>query len=192
MIMLLSCELHRTLTINYKQMKKVTLILSAILFSVMAMAQQNSIDKVFKKYSGQEGVTVVNISPELFQIFSDLDVKEIEDVDFPMDKLTGLKVLSIENREILKGNDFYAEVTDDLDTNDYAEVISVQDGDEDVRMWMKTEGKQIHEFLLVVSSPDEGVLVYITGDFNLNDIEGLAESFGGLDGLDELDNIKIN
>jgi len=173
-------------------MKKVTLILSAILFSVMAMAQQNSIDKVFKKYSGQKGVTVVNISPELFQIFSDLDVKEIDDVDFPLDKLTALKVLSIENREILDGNDFYAEVTSDLNTSDYAEVISVQDGDEDVRMWLKTEGKQIHEFLLVVSSPDEGVLVYITGDFNLSDIGGIAGSFGDYDVLDDLDNLQIN
>ncbi len=173
-------------------MKKVTLILSAILFSVMAMAQQNSIDKVFKKYSGQKGVTIVNISPELFQIISDMDVKEIAEADVSLDKLTALKVLAIENQEILKGNDFFAELTAGLNTDDYAEVISVQDGDEDVRMWMKTEGKQILEFLLVVSSPDEGVLVYITGDFNLNDIEGIAESFGDFDGLDGLDNLQIN
>ncbi len=182
----------KQIQIKFKQMKKVTLFLSVILFSVMAMAQQTTIDKVFKKYSGQEGVTTVNISPELFQIISDMDVSEIAGADVPMDKLTALKVLVIENPEILKGNDFFAEVTTNLNTSDYAEVLTVQDGDEDVRMWMKTEGKQILEFLLVVSSPGEGVLVYITGDFNLNDIEGLAESFGGFDGIDGLDNLQIN
>lgn len=173
-------------------MKKVTLILSAVLFSTVLMAQSTAIDKVFKKYSGQEGVTSVNISPELFQIISAMDIQEVEDADFPLDKLSEIKILSIDNPEILKGNDFYAEVTADLNTSDYAEVLTVQDGDEDIRMWMKTEGQQILEFLLVVSSPDEGVLVYIKGDFNLNDIGGLAKSFGGLEGIEGLDDIQIN
>ena len=68
----------------------------------------------------------------------------------------------------------------------------MQDGDEDVKMWLKTEGIQIKEFLLVVSSPDEGVVVYISGDFNASDIEGLAESFGGIEDLEALQNLEIN
>ena len=67
----------------------------------------------------------------------------------------------------------------DLNTSDFVEVITVKDGGEDVNMWMKTEGQQILEFLLVVSSPDEGVVVYISGDFNMNDIQGLASSLAG-------------
>lgn len=173
-------------------MKKVTLILTAIFISVAAMAQPSSIEKVIKKYSGMEDVTTVNISPELFQIISDMDVKDIADAEIPFDKLTAVKVLAIENKEILAENNFYDEVTDGLNTDDYVEVLSVREGDEDVRMWMRTEGKQIREFLLVVSEPGEGVLVYIAGDFNLNDIEGLAEEFGGLENIEGLGDIEIN
>lgn len=173
-------------------MKKVALIVTAILFSVAAMAQPSSIEKVIKKYSGQEGVTTVNISPELFSIISDMEVKEIADAEVPFDKLTAVKVLAIENQELLADGNFYDEVTDGLNTDDYAEVISVRDGDEDVRMWMKTEGKQIREFLLVVSEPGEGVLVYIAGDFNMSDIEGLAQEFGGLENIAGLENLEIN
>jgi len=173
-------------------MKKVTLILTAIFISVAAMAQPSSIEKVIKKYSGMEDVTVVNIGPELFQIMEGMDVKEIANAEVPFDKLTAVKVLAIENEEILANNNFYDEVTDGLNTDDYVEVITVRDGDEDVRMWMKTEGKQIREFLLVVSEPGEGVLVYIAGDFNMSDIEGLAEEFGGLENIEGLDDLEIN
>ena len=139
-----------------------------------------------------EDVTVVNIGPELFQIMSGMDVQEIAGADVPFDKLSAVKVLAIENEEILANNNFYEEVTNGLNTDDYVEVITVRDGDEDVRMWMKTEGKQIREFLLVVSEPGEGVLVYIAGDFNMSDIEGLAEEFGGLDSLEGLEDLEIN
>ncbi len=173
-------------------MKKVTLILTAVLFSAVVMAQPSSIEKIIKKYSGMEDVTTVNIGPELFQVISDMEVKEIADAGVPFDKLTAVKVLAIENQEILANNNFYDEVTDGLNTDDYVEVLSVREGDEDVRIWMKTEGPQIREFLLVVSEPTEGVLVYIAGDFNLNDIEGLAEEFSGLDNIEGLEDLKFN
>ena len=173
-------------------MKKVAFLLASILFPVFLSAQTAGIDKLIDKYSGQEGVTVVNISPELFQLISDLEISEIEDADLPIDKVSAVKVLAIENEELLAGVNFYDEVTEDLNTDDFVEVLTVKDGEEDVKMWLRNEGKQIREFLLVVSSPDEGVVVYISGDFNMSDIEGLAESFGDLDDLEALGNIEIN
>jgi hypothetical protein len=168
-------------------MKKLSILFAILFVPLFLSAQSEAIDKLIKKYSGQEGVTLVNVSPELFQIMSGLEIEEIDDVDFPIDKLTAVKILAVENSELLAGSNFYDDVTAGLNTADYAEVLSVQDGSEDVKMWMKTEGKQIREFLLVVSSPDEGVVVYISGDFNMSDIEGLAESFGGIEGLGELE-----
>jgi len=173
-------------------MKKITILLAMILLPVFASAQSATIDKLIDKYSGQEGVTVVNISPELFQIVSSMEIKEIKDAEFPVDKLSAVKILAIENKDVLAGTNFYKEVTADLNTSDYAEVMTVKDGGEDVKMWMKTEGPQIREFLLVVSSPDEGVIVYISGDFNMNDIQGLASSFGGMEELQGLETMEID
>jgi hypothetical protein len=42
-------------------------------------------------------------------------------------------------------------------------------------MWMKADKSVISEFLLIVGG-DDNVLIYITGDFNMKDVEGLAES----------------
>lgn len=173
-------------------MRKAAVLLAIVVFPLFATAQSTTIDKLITKYGGKEGVTVVNISPELFQIMSAMNIQELDDAEFPMDKLSAVKVLAIENQEVLKGVNFYAEVTADLNTDAFSEVMSVKDGDQDVRMWLKAEGQQIREFLLVVSSPDEGVVVYISGDFNVNDIEGLAQSFGGLEELEALENVNFN
>ena len=70
----------------------------------------------------------------------------------------------------------FPEIKKDLDVSNFAEVMTVDDGGETVRMWMKAENAVVSEFLLIVGG-DDNVLIYITGDFNLNDLEGLAESF---------------
>lgn len=173
-------------------MKRITALIAMVLVPLFASAQSASIDRLIDKYSGQDGVTVVNISPDLFQMMSAMDIKEVKDADFPVDKLSAVKILAIENQELLSGANFYDEVTSGMNTSDFAEVITVKDGGEDVNMWMKTSGEQILEFLLVVSSPDEGVVVYISGDFNMNDIQGLASSFGGMEQLQGLENMEIN
>lgn len=168
-------------------MKRVPILIAMILFPAFVYAQSETIDKMIDKYSGQEGVTVVNISAELFQIMDGLEIEDLDQADVPFDKLSSVKVLAVENATLLAGGNFYNEVTDGLNTTDFVEVITVKDGAEDVKMWMKTQGKQILDFLLVVSSPDEGVVVYIKGNFSMDDINGLAQQFGGIEGLEEME-----
>ncbi len=59
--------------------------------------------------------------------------------------------------------------------SNFEEVMTVNDGGEMVRIWMKVEKDEASEFLLIVGG-DDNVLVYITGNFNMNDLEELAES----------------
>jgi hypothetical protein len=157
-------------------MKRIILILIAVALPAFLLAQNSAVDKIFEKYKGQEGVTTVNISPELFQILDGMDVEEIDNSEIPFDKVGSLQVLTIEDPELNKGVNFYDEIKNDLKTDDYAEVMTVDDGDETVRMWIKTDGNNVAEFLLIVGG-DENVLVYITGSFNMNDLEDLADSF---------------
>jgi hypothetical protein len=150
--------------------------MAAILISGLISAQNKAIDQLFNKYQGKEGVTTVMIGPELFQVIKSMDVKEMNEHDIPMDKLSSVKILTIEDEEKWEGVNFFTEVEDELDVSGYAEVMTVNDGGEIVKMWLKNEGQQIKEFLLIVGG-DDNVLIYITGDFNLKDIEGIAESF---------------
>lgn len=157
-------------------MKRVILLVVAVALPVLMMAQNSAVDKLFNKYKGQDGVTTVQISPELFQVLKGMDIDEIEGADIPFDKVSSVKILTIEDENAFAGVNFYDEIKGELKSDDFAEVMTVDDGGETVRMWMKADKAVVLEFLLIVGG-DDNVLVYITGNFNMSDLEGLAESF---------------
>ena len=159
-------------------MKRIIFLVLAVAIPALMVAQNSAVDKLFDKYSGKEGVTTVSISPELFQIVKAMDIKEIDDADIPFEKISSVKVLTIEDEEQWEGVNFYTEIAKDLDVSNFQEVMTVNDGGEMVRIWMKVEKNEMSEFLLIVGG-DDNVLVYITGNFNMNDLEELAESVDG-------------
>ncbi len=158
-------------------MKRVTLFLLAMAIPALMMAQNDAIDKLFNKYSGKEGVTTVNIGPELFQIVKGMEIEDLEDQDIPLEKISSVRVLTIEDEEGWENVNFYKEIKDDLDVSNMVEVITVNDGGEMVRMWMRNDNSRVQEFLLIVGG-DDNVLVHITGDFSMSDLEEMAGSFG--------------
>ena len=157
-------------------MKRVVLMLIVMALPAFILAQNSAVDKLFNKYKGKDGVTTVQISPELFQVVQAMEIEEIDDHDIPFDKIASVKILTIEDEDQFKGVNFYDEISKDLDVADFAEVMTVDDGGETVRMWMKADAGTVSEFLLIVGG-DDNVLIYITGNFNMSDLEGLAESF---------------
>ncbi len=156
-------------------MKKVVLFILVVAFPAFMMAQNSAVDKLFAKYQGKQGVTTVSISPELFQMVNAMGIEELEEQDLPLDKVASVKILTIEDEEGWEDVNFYNEIKKDLDVENFEEVMTVDDGGEVVRMWMKVDKKTVSEFLLIVGG-DDNVLIYITGDFNMNDLEELAES----------------
>lgn len=158
-------------------MKRIVLIIIAIAVPAFMMAQSSAVDNLFNKYKGKDGITTVQISPELFQVMNAMDIEEMDNNEIPFDKVSSVKILTIEDEAANEGINFYDEIKGDLKTDDFAEVMTVDDGGETVRMWMKADKGQVLEFLLIVGG-DDNVLVYITGNFNMSDLEGLAESFG--------------
>jgi hypothetical protein len=162
---------------KHEIMKRVALFLLTLAVPALMMAQNDAIDKLINKYKGQDGVTVVNIGPELFQVVKGMEIEDLEEQDIPLDKISSVRILTIEDNEALANVNFYDELENNYDVSNLTEVMTVDDGGEEVRMWMRNAGGSVQEFLLVVSG-DDNVLIHITGDFNMNDLEGLAESFG--------------
>jgi hypothetical protein len=157
-------------------MKRTVLLCVVLALPAFIMAQNSAVDKLFNKYKGKEGVTTVQISPELFQVINSMDVEELDQSEIPFDKVSSVKILTIEDKDAYPEVNFYDEISSQLNVESYAEVMTVDDGNETVRMWMKTGQGVISEFLLIVGG-DDNVLIYITGNFNMKDLEGLAESF---------------
>ena len=120
---------------------------------------------------------MVNIGPELFQVMEGMEIEDLDKQEIPFDKVSSVRILTIEDNEALASVNFYEELQNKYDVSHLQEVMTVDDGGEVVRMWMQSEGSNVAEFLLIVSG-DDNVLIHITGNFNLSDLEGLAESFG--------------
>jgi len=158
-------------------MKRAVLLFALAALPVILMAQNSAVDKLFNKYKGKEGVTTVQISPELFQIVQAMEVEEVEEHDIPLDKIASVKILTIEDEDLWEGVNFYDEIKNDLDVNDFAELMTVDEGGETVRMWLKANESLVSEFLLIVGG-DDNVMIYISGSFDMNDLEGMAESLG--------------
>jgi hypothetical protein len=158
-------------------MKRVILLIIAVALPAFVIAQNSAVDKLFNKYKGKDGVTTVQISPELFQVMNAMKIEDIEECEIPFDKVASVKILTIEDENAFPGANFYEEIRNDLDVGKYSEVMTVDDGDETVRMWMKADNAVVTEFLLIVGG-DDNVLIYITGNFSMKDLEGLAESIG--------------
>lgn len=155
-------------------MKRVALLILAVIFPAFMMAQNSAVDKLFAKYQGKKGITTVSISPELFKMVNAMGIEEIEDQDFPIDKIASVKILTIEDEAGYEDVNFYEEIKKDLNVDDFQEVMTVNDGGEVVRMWMKVDKSTVSEFLLIVGG-DDNVLIYVTGNFNMNDLEELAD-----------------
>lgn len=162
---------------NQEIMRRIVLLLVAVALPAFMMAQNSAVDKLFNKYKGKDGVTTVQISPELFQVMNAMDIKDLDSSEIPLDKVSSVKILTIEDDDANEGVNFYDEIKSELKTDDFAEVMTVDDGDETVRMWMKADAGEVLEFLLIVGG-DDNVLIYITGNFNMDDLEELAGSFG--------------
>ena len=175
-------------------MKKLLLIISFIGLSAIIMGQNNSIDRVFDKYAGQEGFTTVYISKYMFSMFSNLEGVEdddLEDVQDVFGNLTGIKILAVDDPEALgKGVNFFDEIMKDLPRDRYEELMVVKDSESDVVFLAREEDGVIIELLLIVGGEgDENALIAITGEIDLSTIAKLSETMD-IDGMEELENLE--
>ena len=87
-------------------MKRI-LITLILLIPLLVWAQESTpIDKLFNKYANKEGFTTVNISGKLLSFASKLDDSKSKETEM-LAKLSGIRILSVENMERNKGLNFY-------------------------------------------------------------------------------------
>ena len=172
-------------------MKTLILLFSFALLTITAQAQQ-PLSSFFSKYSGKEGFTSVNVSPDLFQLLA--NVQGNEDIDEMKEAIKGLKgiqVLAFEKGDLmLDGRELYREAFAQINSRDYKELVSVQDGSENVRIMARDLGNgTMEQLLILVGSPDEFVFVNIDGIIDLNAMMKLSEGMD-IEGLDQLQNLE--
>ena len=156
-----------------------------------ASAQNDAITRFFNQYADDERFTVVYIAPKLFSMVSKI---ETDDEDWNkvreiVKDLGGLRVLTADS--IADGMALYKNALSRVPAGEYSELLTVRDGNENVRIWTKDtkDGTVIEELLLLVGSPDEFTLLSFTGKINLDKISQLSKTLD-IQGAEHLSKIK--
>ncbi len=166
-------------------MKKLTIILFALLIPFVGMAQEeDAISKFLGKYVNDEDFSTVYITKRMFrliaQIANDPDEKEFEET---INKIESFCILSTEKR---KGRELYKEITGKLPMKEYEELMIIREG-KDVTKFLIKETKQgkIIELLMLSGLENKFSILSMTGEINLEQISKLSKKME-IDGLDKL------
>ncbi len=169
-------------------MKKLLLLPIFLLAALSIFAQNDAISRFFNKYQEDERFTVVYISPKLFQMIAKI---EVDDPEWKVAReviadLGGLRVLTADS--IGDGVGMYKEALSKLPVKEYEELLTVRDGDEHVRFWIKETNNKVDELVLLVGAPTEFTLLSFTGRIDLNKIASLSKSLD-VNGLEHLQKV---
>ncbi len=168
-------------------MKKLMMgVVMMVVGSVSVWAQGDAISKFFNKYQDDETFTQVTISSKMFNLFTNMDVKNDEDkaVLSAISKLKGLRVLAKE--EARNSRELYKEALSLVPVKEYEELMSVRDKDKDMKFFIK-EGKPgiISELVMIAGGNEEFMVLSLFGEIDLKEISKIGSKMN-IDGLQHL------
>ncbi|MFT5832725.1 MAG: hypothetical protein ACI97N_000338 [Cognaticolwellia sp.] len=167
-------------------MKYGILIIAFLAMSFQGFSQNDAITKYFNQYVEDTSFTVVYISPKMFGMIAKLSEDEVEeDVQQVIKDLKGLRVLMKDDSD---GIGYYNEAVKTLDLKSYEELMTVRNGEQNVRFVVKDNGDIIEELLLLVGSPEEFIMISFVGKIDLDKIAKLAKT-ADIEGLEHLEKV---
>jgi hypothetical protein len=168
-------------------MKRLILTMPVLLISLILNAQSDAVDALFNKYSDKDGFTTVTISSKLLGLFADKDKEK--DKNDVINRLTSIKILSVEDPSLNKSINFYVELKKKLDLSGYEELMDVKEGSDVTKFLIKQKGERISELIVISGGPAGNSLISIRGDLDLKSLSELSEDTG-IDELKDLENIE--
>ena len=181
-------------------MKKMmfSLICMAFLTVPLLVNAQSPIDKIFDKYSNQDGFTAVNISKDLFQMLMQIgkgDSKDTSMVEMKnmMEQLSGLKVLTFafDSTNVVKAVSIYNEFAGVFPAGSYKELMTVNEGRQNIKFMTKQDANgKITEMVMLMKDKTEVAVLSLTGNIDLSTISQLSKGMNihGMEGLKKIGN----
>ena len=158
-------------------MKKIITIALILLLTVGAFAQEGK--RLYNKYSDQEGVSAVYISPAMFKLIGQLPDINVETADGKkMDmaplirSFSGFYMLNFENKSALSA-ELYKEVTAMVNKSNFELLMEVKEDGSTVRMYTLGDEKVVNSFVCLVNEDDQTMFFCLEGTMNRSDLEKL-------------------
>ncbi|MBQ6087453.1 MAG: DUF4252 domain-containing protein [Bacteroidales bacterium] len=152
-------------------MKKIALILAVIALSVSALAQDGK--SIYNKYSNEEGVSAVYISPAMFKLIGKIpEIKVEEDgVDLSpiIQSLTGMYILSSDNPKMCA--QLRDEASKFVKSKKYELLMEAKEAGEAVKMYTIGNDKTVNGLVLLASEKDEVSFICLDGKMDRKQFE---------------------
>ena len=148
-----------------------------LLLTVGAFAQEGK--RLYNKYSDQEGVSAVYISPAMFKLIGQLPDINVETADGKkMDmaplirSFSGFYMLNFENKSALSA-ELYKEVTAMVNKGSFELLMEVKDSGSTIRMYTLGDDKVVNSFVCIINEEDQTMFFSLEGSMNRSDVEKL-------------------
>ena len=158
-------------------MKKIITMAFMLLLAVGAFAQEGK--KLYNKYSDQEGVSAVYISPAMFKLVGQLpdinvDMANGEKMDVAplVRSFSGFYMLSFEQKSAASA-ELYKEVTAMVKKGNFELLMEVKDSGSTIRMYTLGDEKTVSSFVCIINEDDETMFFSLEGSMDRSDLEKL-------------------
>ena len=148
-----------------------------LLIAVGAFAQEGK--RLYNKYSDQEGVSAVYISPAMFKLMGQLPDINVETADGKkMDmaplvrSFSGFYMLSFEKKSAASA-ELYKEVTSMVNKGNFELLMEIKDDGSTIRMYTLGDEKVVSSFVCIINEEDETMFFSLEGSMNRSDLEKL-------------------
>jgi len=179
-------------------MKKMifSFICVAFLTVPLLVNAQSPIDKVFDKYSSQDGFTSVNVSKEMFQMLMQIGQGETKDTSIVeikkmLEQLTGLKVLTFnfDSTKIVKAVSVYNEFAGAFSPSLYKELMTINEGRQNIKFMTRQDASgKITEMVMLMKDKTEVAVLSLTGNIDLSTVSKLSKGMN-IHGMENLKKI---
>lgn len=158
-------------------MKKIMTIAIMLFMAAGAYAQEGK--RLYNKYSDQDGVSAVYISPAMFKLMGQLPDINIESADGrKMDmaplvrSFSGFYMLSFEKKSAAS-EELYKEVTAMVGKGDFELLMEVKDDGSTVRMYTLGNDKVVNSFVCIMNEDSQTTFFCLEGSMARSDLEKL-------------------
>lgn len=152
-------------------MKRISIIIIAVMASLVMNAQDYK--SLYQKYSDDERVTAVYISPAMFKLIGKLPEVRIEDngVDFgPMIKsMTGFYLLQTEDKDL--ADKIFRDVSKVVDGHKFETLMEVKEKGERVNIFSLGDKDFLKSLLFTAFQGNETTFISIDGLIKRDDVE---------------------
>lgn len=151
--------------------KSVICAIFTVLATFTSFAQSG--ESIYKKYSGNKGVSAVYISPSMFKMIGKLPDLEIDDTDVNLSgivqTLNGLYIIEAENKSI--SDALLSDVEKFVGSKKYELMMEVRSDDETVRIYTSGNENIVEGFVMLALEDDETVFISLDGTMPRKELE---------------------